>query len=182
MFLLDGSSEVARKNFDKSLVFVKAVSTQFNASEDGAHVSVAVYSEDTQIIFPLKEHFNQTDINKNIDKIKHPNQGKRNLGKALESVNRDVFKSSGRSGAQKILVVITSGNSTDIIYPSLNELGADNVRVIGVSMEQFGAQQILPQLQEMASSTGGVALLEDFTHLPTASAMENMKNRISQSK
>ena len=56
VFVMDYSQSVGKKNFEKAVAFVKSVIDQFglSSSEEGTHVAVIVFADESRLIFNLK--------------------------------------------------------------------------------------------------------------------------------
>lgn len=126
VFLIDGSSFVGRKNFNKSIAFAQRVIKNFHVHKHFTHVSFVVFSNQPHVIFDLQAYYTHTSLEKAIKSITY-NKVQDNkikysrLGSALRVVGSSVFKDSERLNIPKILFVMSSSPSADnVAIPALH--------------------------------------------------------------
>ena len=114
VFALDGSEDLAKKDFDRIKNHTAAILDNLTISEPETHVGIIEFSDEAKVILPLNELFESGLVK---DKIKGvvPSGGKKRVtDEALRKAADDVFnpKSGGRPGASKVLIVVTGGKSS----------------------------------------------------------------------
>ena len=135
-FLIDGSSRVTVLNFKYFLEYVKIVVHAFSVSKEGIHVGLAVVtSKGNNIIFGFNKYTDSLSMDPAIDAIVYPG-GDAAVGESLAKVKDELFVTSSRTGATKLLIVVLGGKSSDdVTIPSqdLKTAGINRVIVVAVS-------------------------------------------------
>ena len=72
-FLLDGSKQVGKEHFHKSVKFVKKIIKSFTVSRDQTHISLTVCSERPHILFDLKAFNDHNGMKTAMQSISYPN-------------------------------------------------------------------------------------------------------------
>ena len=67
VFLLDGSTSVGPKNFDKMKNFVNEVTKSFSVSKDGVRIGLIVFSTNSKVEFNLGTHTSQAELSAAIE-------------------------------------------------------------------------------------------------------------------
>ena len=135
-FLIDGSSRVTLLNFKYFLEYVKIVVHAFPVSKEGIHVGLAVVTnKGNNIIFGFNKYTDSLSMDPAIDATVYPG-GDAVVGESLAKVTDELFVTSSRTGATKILIVLLGGKSSDdVTIPSqdLKTAGINRVIVVAVS-------------------------------------------------
>ena len=136
-FLIDGSSRVTAMNFKLILEYVKLIVHAFPISETGIHIGLSVISSDGVIVFGFNKYKDSLSMDPAIDSTLYPGT-EAAVGKSLSKVKDELFVTSSRQGAIKILIVILGGTSTDdVTVPSedLKSAGINRVIVVAISSD-----------------------------------------------
>ena len=137
-FLIDGSSRVTVLNFKYFLEYVKMVVHAFPISKEGIHVGLAVItSKGNGIVFGFNKYTDSLSMDPAIDATVYPGSDA-TVGESLAKVKDELFVTSSRTGAIKILIVILGGKSLDdVTIPSqdLKTAGINRVIVVAVSSD-----------------------------------------------
>lgn len=137
----------------------------FNIASDKTRVSVITYSNSPRIEFHLSAHTSKTPLKNAIQHLPfHP--GSTNTAAALQSVINSVFTYS-RPNAAKVVIVITDGQSDDVIN---TQHAADNSKSGGVIMFSVGVGSRIDtsELNYMASTPS-------CTHVFTVSGYDEIR-------
>lgn len=137
----------------------------FNIASDKTRVSVITYSNSPRIEFHLSAHTSKTPLKNAIQHLPfHP--GSTNTAAALQSVINNVFTYS-RPNAAKVVIVITDGQSDDVIN---TQHAADNAKSGGVIMFSVGVGSRIDtsELNYMASTPS-------CTHVFTVSGYDEIR-------
>lgn len=102
-------------NFRRYIQFIKRLISGFNIGQYGTHVGLAVFYQDTNVIFGFQRYYNLWTLLKAINGIRFSQRGAR-LGKALEEVRNKLFGASARPGVPKMLLVMTDTVSQVSLY------------------------------------------------------------------
>ncbi|KAM9308135.1 collagen alpha-6(VI) chain [Gastrophryne carolinensis] len=166
IFLLDGSDNIGEKIFNQLKSFVSRTISQFQIGADLYRFGLVKYSEDTEVGFLMSEHKTKNQI---LNYIKNKflfKGGSLKTGNALSKVHEIFLKDrNGREKHPQVLVVVTSGSSTDDVKSSAVALKRDNVRIITLGLKQAS----LKDLEAMASSTELAFKIDNLRDLSTFS-------------
>ena len=124
-------------NFKLILEYVKTIVHAFPISEKGIHAGLSVVSNNGDIIFGFNKYTDTLTMDPAIDAVLYPGTNAA-VGKSLSKVKDELFVTSSRQGAIKILVVILGGKSTDdVTVPSedMKSAGINRVIVVAISSE-----------------------------------------------
>lgn len=117
MFLVDGSINLGRNNFNEVMVFISNLIDLFFTERDNLRIGLAHYATDVTDVFYLNTHKNRKDIIDAIGRTEYRGGNKINTGAAIRHV-QDVHFTKERGsrvdeGTPQILMVITGGKSAD---------------------------------------------------------------------
>jgi len=104
---------------------------------------VAVYGDKPELVIDFDDHFNQSSLNDDVDKIVYPETRLSNMGAGLLLVTSAFTSETARPNATKVLVILTASKSQDDIeVPSHDLLTNNKVKVftIGVGKEYSNGQ------------------------------------------
>ena len=110
----------------------------FPISKEGIHVGLAVVSsKGKNIIFGFNKYFDSLSMDPAIDATAYPGSDAA-VGASISKVKDELFVTSSRTGAIKILIVILGGKSSDdVTIPNqdLKTAGINRVIVVAVTSE-----------------------------------------------
>ena len=104
---------------------------------------MAVYGDKPELAIDFDDHFNQSSLNDDVDKIVYPETRLSNMGAGLLLVTSAFTSETARPNATKVLVILTASKSQDDIeVPSHDLLTNNKVKVftIGVGKEYSNGQ------------------------------------------
>lgn len=147
---MDGSSELTTSDFEKVKELAKNIIDKYTISKHGTHVGIIEYSDEVNIKIPLGTTHDVTQLKRLVDNIT-PSQGtQRFTAEVLKKAAKQVFPSSfnGRPGAHRVLIVITTGptsdtKDTDKAVDETKKAGV-NVFVVTVKDGEDDAGKIVP--------------------------------------
>ncbi|KAJ7333869.1 hypothetical protein OS493_015962 [Desmophyllum pertusum] len=120
-FLVDASGNKDQKghqHFKTSLAIVKSISSMFVINQLHTHIGFVVFSTNSQVVLNFKTHFDLKSVENAIDGIRYTG-GSTNIGAGLRIVKSKLFDLTSRRNVPHILIVLTSGKSTeDVLVPS----------------------------------------------------------------
>ena len=100
---------------------VKSICYNFDVSQNGTHVAMAVYAEETRIIFNLKKHYDLQGMDDDINAASYL-PGASMAGSALGDIKTNIFDQYARQAVPKVLITIMTGKPDDEIERAVNEL------------------------------------------------------------
>lgn len=150
VFLVDGSINLGRANFDTLMAFIANIVDLFFTERDNLQFGLAQYATDVNDAFYLNTYKNKNDIKRAITQVEYKGGNKINTGAAIRHV-QDVYftKEKGSridEGVPQILMVVTGGKSADDSKTALLGLKKKRVRVYAV-----GVGDNESELQNLAS-------------------------------
>lgn len=156
MFLVDGSINLRRVNFDKLMLFISNVLDLFFTERDDLRIGLAQYATDVNDAFFLNTYKDRKDIIDAISQVDYKGGNKINTGAAIRHVEDIHFtKEKGsriNEGVPQILMVVTGGKSADDSKTAVLGLKNKRVRVFAV-----GVGDNERELQDLASIPSMVA-------------------------
>lgn len=165
VFVVDSSNSLSSDDFTRAKYFMSNVVDAFNIASDKTRVSVITYSNSPRIDIHLSSYTSKSPLKNAIQHLTfHP--GSTNTAAALQSVINSVFTYS-RSNAAKVVIVITDGQSDDVIN---TQHAADNAKNDGVIMFSVGVGSSIDttELNYMASTPS-------CTHVFTVSGYDEIR-------
>ena len=182
MIALDGSSELTSSDFNKLKELAKNIIDKYSISKHGTHMGIIEYSDEINVKVPLGTTHDATQLKRLVDNIA-PSQGtQRFTARALKKVAKQVFPVSfgGRLGAQRVLIIITAGPTSDTsnIDKAVEETKKAGVNVFLVTIKdsEDDAGKIVPD--------DNVVLVKTIDDLPSAADQldKTIKDSIENSK
>lgn len=156
VFLVDGSINLGRTNFDALMAFIANIVDLFFTERDNLQIGLAQYATDVNDAFYLNTYKNRNDIKRAISQVEFKGGNKINTGAAIRHVQDVHFtKEKGsriNEGVPQILMVVTGGKSADDSKTAVLGLKKKRVRVYAVGV---GANE--SELQNLASEPTMVA-------------------------
>ena len=115
---------------------MKIIVHAFPVSKEGIHIGLAVVSsKGKNVVFGFNKYTDSLSMDPAIDATNYPNSDAI-VGESIAKVKDELFVTSSRTGAIKILVVILGGKSSDdVTIPSqdLKAAGINRVIVVAVT-------------------------------------------------
>jgi len=121
VILIEGSYNTRPGDFEQVKEIVKAICYSFDVSQNGTHVAMAVYSEETRIIFNFNKHYDLQGMDDDISAASHL-PGASMAGRALRDIKTNFFDQYARQAVPKVLITIMTGKPDDEIERAVNEL------------------------------------------------------------
>nr|XP_057937259.1 collagen alpha-3(VI) chain-like isoform X2 [Doryrhamphus excisus] len=164
VFLVDGSINLGRDNFNEVMTFVINLIDLFFNDRDNLRIGLAHYGTDVTDVLYLNTHKNKQDIISAIGRAEYKGGRKSNTGAAIRHVQDVHFSKEKGSrkdeGTPQILMVITGGRSSDDSKSAALGLKNSGVRVFAV-----GVGDIENELENLASDSSTVARARTFQEL-----------------
>lgn len=156
MFLVDGSINFGRNNFNEVMSFISNLIDLFFTERDDLRFGLAHYTADVNDVFYLNTYKNREEIVDAISRADYKGGNKINTGAAIRHVQNVHFTkergSRADEGTPQILMVITGGPSADDSKSAALGLKQRGVRVFAV-----GVGDIQTELENLASESTTVA-------------------------
>ncbi|TRZ02736.1 hypothetical protein DNTS_005421 [Danionella cerebrum] len=145
VFLVDGSDGVGRE-FPIIQEFLRKVVENLNVGENKIRIGVVQYGDSPNADMYLNSHRTKEAVLNGIRELRHRRGGQRNLGQAIDFVNREVL-SSGRGGRKQegvpqFVVVVSGGRSTDNIRQPATSLKQSGIIPISIGTRVVGTQEL----------------------------------------
>uniref|UniRef100_A0A674KHC5 VWFA domain-containing protein n=1 Tax=Terrapene triunguis TaxID=2587831 RepID=A0A674KHC5_9SAUR len=136
IFLIDGSLSISARNFSAMKTFTKEIVDSFIIAQDKVQVGVVQYSKDPQKEIYLNEFHSDTAIKERIDSIVQLKTSTF-TGKGLRFVKSFFETAKGgrkKQGVLQSLVVITNGQSNDVVDEAAIALRNDGIHVFAIGL------------------------------------------------
>ncbi|KAM9851036.1 collagen alpha-3(VI) chain-like [Aulostomus maculatus] len=164
VFLVDGSINLGRDNFNEVMSFIINLIDLFFTERDSLRIGLAHYATDVTDDFYLNTYKNKQDIISAISQVEYKGGRKINTGAAIRHV-QDIHFTKGKGsrkdeGTPQILMVITGGRSADD-----SKTAALNLKKTGVRIFAVGVGDIENELENLASESSTVARASTFQEL-----------------
>ena len=112
-FLLDSSSSIRKEDFKKQINVVESIVRRFDISPTLTRVGISTFSHEYQNLLKFSDSIDKAVVLRRLGTIKYLSGGTR-TGHALHRLRTKVFDERFiRSGADRIIVVFTDGQSGD---------------------------------------------------------------------
>ncbi|XP_029104439.1 collagen alpha-3(VI) chain isoform X2 [Scleropages formosus] len=145
VFVIDTSDYVAG-DFPVIQEFIRRVLESLNVGENRIRVGVLQYSDDPYVDLYLNSHTTKEGVLNAVKGLRHKGGRRRNLGKALEFVSRNVIVPSRGSrkeeGVPQFLIVITGGSSSDDVKASATNLKQSGVIPFSIGSSSVDTQEL----------------------------------------
>ena len=156
VFLVDGSINLGRGNFNEVMMFISNLVDLFFSERDNLRIGLAHYATDVTDVFYLNTYKNRQEIVDAIGRAEYKGGNKINTGAAIRHVQDVHFTKEKGSrmdeGTPQILMVITAGSSADDSKTAALGLKKKGVRVFAV-----GVGDNVDELENLASESTTVA-------------------------
>ncbi|XP_034549561.1 collagen alpha-3(VI) chain [Notolabrus celidotus] len=164
VFLVDGSINLGRNNFNEVIQFIGNLVDLFFNERDNLRIGLAHYAADVTDVFYLNTHKNRQDIIDAISRTEYKGGQKINTGAAIRHAQNVFFtKEKGsrkEEGTPQILMVINGGRSADDGKTAALGLKKKGVRIFAV-----GVGDSVTELEDLASEPTTVARSSTFQEL-----------------
>ncbi|OWK53741.1 Collagen alpha-3(VI) chain [Lonchura striata] len=156
VFLLDGSINLGRDNFQEVLQFVYSVVDAIYRDGDSIQVGLAQYNSDVTDEFFLKDHSTKAQILDAINKVIYKGGRVANTGAAIKHIQeRHFVKEAGSRIDQRvpqIAFIVTGGKSTDDGPRASLEIAQKGVKVFAVGVKNIDLKEVSLLASENAMS------------------------------
>ncbi|XP_039925665.1 collagen alpha-3(VI) chain isoform X7 [Hirundo rustica] len=156
VFLLDGSINLGRDNFQEVLQFVYSVVDAIYRDGDSIQVGLAQYNSDVTDEFFLKDHSTKAQILDAINKVIYKGGRVANTGAAIKHIQeRHFVKEAGSRIDQRvpqIAFIVTGGKSTDDAPRASLEITQKGVKVFAVGVRNIDLKEVSLLASESAMS------------------------------
>jgi len=166
--ILDGSTSVTKKNWLKTLDFVKSFASEFSVSEQEVHFGVMHFSWRVTVDFKISDsrYWSQEALESKVDTIQYPYGGTR-TDLALDTAYSEFFCkgcTERASKVPKVLLVLTDGKSSYNAKPVVT--ASEPIKKAGVTIIGIGVGQAdKTELTEMATDADHVFMLNQYAYL-----------------
>lgn len=164
-FLVDASGnkdKQGQEHFKTSLAMVKAISSMFVINQLQTHIGFVVFSTNSQTVLNFKTYFDEKSVENAIDGIQYVG-GSTNIGAGLRLVKNKLFDVTSRQNVPHILIVLTSGKSTEDVLAPSKALRDSGVTVFSIGI---GNMYDAKELDQIATDPdAGHVLRTDVTQL-----------------
>uniref|UniRef100_H2T3W1 Collagen, type VI, alpha 3 n=1 Tax=Takifugu rubripes TaxID=31033 RepID=H2T3W1_TAKRU len=165
VFLLDGTDNT-REDFPAIQDFLYKVIDRLVIGPNKNRVAVIQFSNDAEANFLLNSFTRKEDVLTSVRRLSNRGGRRRQLGSALNYVKENVFttESGSRPNANvpKVLVVLSSGPSTDIVDAPVASLKKNNVTIITIGRKNFGHKE----MEKISHAPRYSILVSDMAELP----------------
>uniref|UniRef100_U3KE61 Collagen alpha-3(VI) chain n=1 Tax=Ficedula albicollis TaxID=59894 RepID=U3KE61_FICAL len=156
VFLLDGSINLGKDNFQEVLQFVYSVVDAIYRDGDSIQVGLAQYNSDVTDEFFLKDHSTKAQILDAINKVIYKGGRVANTGAAIRHIQeRHFVKEAGSRIDQRvpqIAFIVTGGKSTDDGPRASLEITQKGVKVFAVGVRNIDLKEVSLLASESAMS------------------------------
>ncbi|XP_027561243.1 collagen alpha-3(VI) chain isoform X2 [Neopelma chrysocephalum] len=156
VFLLDGSINLGRDNFQEVLQFVYSVVDAIYRDGDSIQVGLAQYNSDVTDEFFLKDYSTKPQILDAINKVVYKGGRVANTGAAIRHIQeRHFVKEAGSRIDQRvpqIAFIVTGGTSTDDGPRASQEITQKGVKVFAVGVRNIDLKEVSMLASESAMS------------------------------
>nr|XP_033785925.1 collagen alpha-6(VI) chain isoform X2 [Geotrypetes seraphini]XP_033785926.1 collagen alpha-6(VI) chain isoform X2 [Geotrypetes seraphini] len=170
VFLIDGSESIRADYFNTMKTFMKVIVESFSIAANKIQIGVAQFSAEPQKEFYLNEFNSNTVIQNHIDKIVQLKSGTY-TGKALNFVKSFFEPDRGsrkNQGVPQYLLVITDGESSDLVEEAAAALRNEKINIIAIGIG-------LPNSFELIQIAGKPENVYTVTNFET---LESIKRQI----
>ena len=167
LLLFDGSSYLGSSRFYHTLLFAKAILSNYNISKRETNVAAAVYANNTTVGFNFTQHFSHEAVAAAIERIPFLDETPLNLGNALNITRQEIFP-TGRPNVPDVLVIFVSFSLSQGFAVISQTLRDEGVKIIVIAID---SNFNIPQLEQVASTPASHYLVTtSYQHMDT---MEN---------
>lgn len=177
VFLVDGSDGVGR-DFPIIQEFIRRIVEILNVGEDKIRIAVVQYGDYAQADMYLNSHRTKDEVMNAVRGIRQRGGRQRNLGQALQFVDRDVLTAARGSrrqeGVPQFVIAVSSGSSTDDVSSAASTLKQSRVLPFSI-----GTRDVNPSELRVVSYVPNFAFtVDDIPGLYTV--QENIINTVTE--
>nr|XP_033802568.1 collagen alpha-3(VI) chain isoform X5 [Geotrypetes seraphini] len=156
VFLVDGSINLGRDNFQEVLKFVYGIVDAVYSEGDAIQVGLTQYNSDVTDEFFLKDYNNRESILDVISKVGYKGGRIVNTGAAIKHLDEKHFvKESGSridQGVPQIAFIITGGKSADNVEGAVQSLGSKGINLFAVGLKDIPMEEVSKLASNSATS------------------------------
>ncbi|XP_047671219.1 uncharacterized protein col6a3 isoform X4 [Tachysurus fulvidraco] len=169
IFLIDGSDGIGR-DFPIIQEFIREVVQNMNVGENNIRVSVVQYGDTPHVDMFLNSHKTKEGVLNAINELRQHGGRKRNLGRAIDLIRRNVLDSVRGSrkqeGVPQFLIVISGGKASDNFITSVNELKELGIVPFSIGTRDTGLQELhavsyVPKFSYLVEDLPGLHTVKD---------------------
>ncbi|XP_042201325.1 von Willebrand factor A domain-containing protein 2-like [Callorhinchus milii] len=144
VFAVDASNNVGRQNFRYIKGFVRNVISHFDIDRELTQVGMVIYSDKPRTLFNLDAFDSEGKMKRAINSAPFLH-GNALTGKALQYILEDTLsiQRGVRPGVQKVVVLITNGQSTDNALAGAEHLRQNGIIIIAVGVGNAQSASLL---------------------------------------
>lgn len=165
VFLLDGT-ENTKNDFPVIRDFLYKVIDRLVIGPNTDRVAVIQFSNDAEANFFLNSFTRKEDVLASVRRLSNRGGKLRQLGSALTYVKKNVFTSEygsrHKANVPQVLVVLSSGPSTDIVDAPVASLKKSNITIITIGRKNFGHKD----MEKISHAPRYSILVSDMKELP----------------
>lgn len=183
VFLVDGSINLGRSNFDNLTTFISNILGLFYTERDNLRIGFAQYATDVNDAFYLNTYKNRADIINAIKQVDYKGGNKVNTGAAIRHVQDVHFTKEKGSrideGVPQVLMVVTGGKSADDSKTAALGLKNKRVRVFALGIgENESELQNLASAPSMMARASNVDGLKEHVEQILETLVDEVKGRL----
>ncbi|KAM6093690.1 von Willebrand factor [Chlamydotis macqueenii] len=116
-FIVEGSDNVGKENFNIVKTFLERVITKMNVGQEDIHITVMQYSETVTLEYSFREIQSKESIIEKVRSIPYQGGKATNTGNALDYISKHTFTpvNGGRQDVPHLVYMVSSSPSTDVI-------------------------------------------------------------------
>ena len=137
--MIDGSSSVGERQFEKQVRFLIAMTKKFEISPQSARIGLIQYNYKPITEFDFLSDSNEVGVA--LTNLEYKKGGTW-TGKAMKSAWNEFFKNNPRK-ASKAIVVITDGKSDDNVTGISKKLKKNGINVLALGYNKSNKEQLL---------------------------------------
>ncbi|KAM9488132.1 collagen alpha-6(VI) chain-like isoform 2-T2 [Clarias gariepinus] len=143
-FLIDQSTSIDRLYFEDMKKFILEVLLRFTIGPNQVRVGVVKYSDNPTVEFKLNDFTDKKSLTKAVIST-NQNYGNTHTGAALSSMGPLFKEAEGNRNTkvQKILIVITDGESQDKVTKPAEELRTQGVTIYAIGVKNANKMELL---------------------------------------
>lgn len=153
IFALDGSKNVAGRSFGKMKRFVKGVIGALNIAANRTRVGLMTYGARAFSNLQLSDGIYKSLVEQEIFSAKSPG-GERNIKKAINFANTNMFNEQHSNGFGKVLVLIAAGSGSEGIVDNVTKTAIEELKKKNVTIlvTAIGKDSRAGELKDFAGS------------------------------
>ncbi|XP_027004951.2 collagen alpha-6(VI) chain-like [Tachysurus fulvidraco] len=161
IFLVDGSGSIDPEDFSKMKKFMNSIISKTVIGKDSVQVGVVQFSSQPNAEFALNEIYDKSEMQQAINDMPQLGGGTM-TGHALHFVSQYFdLSEGGRPSTPQILIVITDGESQDIVAQPAQALRDKGITIYSIGVLNANSTQ----LREISGTLENVYLERDFDAL-----------------